>query len=246
MSAIDEVIATGERSISALLDNANVLSGLIQASFPESDLDKMSAKFSLALQKCSKGDIAINADVAKLCGLVRQHAAQAVEEIRNCEMWLAMKAPSVSDGNNFGVDVQNFVLTELAAMRAKLQGMLDAFSTYHWQRGLAVEKLPKGKSSESTTSESTETEEKDGKTTATSKTSKGTSTKATEELAIADFVSYTVELDVKAYHNAYLQLSDIRNCYIKASSLFSKNMKRLADPRGEGEDGGNRNVMSMF
>jgi hypothetical protein len=29
--------------------------------------------------------------------------------------------------------------------------------------------------------------------------------------------------------------------------LFSKNMKRLADPRGEGEDGGqNRNVMSMF
>lgn len=33
----------------------------------------------------------------------------------------------------------------------------------------------------------------------------------------------------------------------QASMLFTKNMKRLSDPRGEGEDGGqNRNIMSMF
>ena len=53
-------------------------------------------------------------------------------------------------------------------------------------------------------------------------------------------------LDVKAYHAAYVNLTDIHNCYIKASLLFTKNQKRLADPRGEGEDGTSRNVMSMF
>jgi len=33
---------------------------------------------------------------------------------------------------------------------------------------------------------------------------------------------------------------------VAAHALFSKNMKRLADPRGEGESGSATNVMSMF
>jgi len=246
MSAIEEAVAAGERSIAALLDNANALTAEIAASFPPMSLDEVHAKFA-ALPKPEDSKGGLNPEVVKLCGMVRQHAAAAVDELRNAEMWLTMKAPQVSDGNNFGVDVQNFVHTEVVAMRTKCAGMLDALSTYHWQRGLGLEKLPGGKSSDVTTNESTEVEEKEGKKTETKKSTKASSTKATKDLPIDDFAQYCVALDVKAYHNAYVQLTDIRNCYVKSSALFSKNMKKLADPRGEGEDGGqNRNVMSMF
>jgi len=246
MSALEEAVASGERSIAAFLDNANALTAEIAASFPPMSLDEVHAKFAaMPTPEGSKG--ALNPEVVKLCAMVRQHAAAATDEFRNAEMWLQMKAPSVSDGNNFGVDVQNFVNTEVVAMRTKIQGMLDALSTYHWQRGVGIEKMPDSKSSEMSTSETTESEEKEGKKTDTKKSSKTASTKATKAAPIDDFVQYTVAMDVKAYHNAYVQLTDIRNCYVKASALFSKNMKRLADPRGEGEDGGqNRNVMSMF
>ena len=43
-----------------------------------------------------------------------------------------------------------------------------------------------------------------------------------------------------------LSLTDIKNNYLKAHVLFAKNMKRLADPRGEGEDGSRVHSMSMF
>jgi len=246
MSAVDEAVAAGERSIGALLDNANALTAVITSSFPAMSLDEVHAKFA-AMPTPADSKAGLNPEVVKLCGVVRQHASAAVEEFKSCEMWLAMKVPSVSDGNNFGVDVQNFVCGELIAMRTKVAGMLDVLSSYHWQRGLGVEKLPGGKSSETSQVESAENEEKDGEKKASSKSTKTTTTKATKESGIGDFKEYCVALDVKAYHAAYLHLTDIRNCYVKASVLFSKNMKRLADPRGEGEDGGqNRNVMSMF
>lgn len=43
----------------------------------------------------------------------------------------------------------------------------------------------------------------------------------------------------------FAQLTDMRDNYLKAHVLFAKNMKKLADPRGDG-DGKSANVMSMF
>lgn len=45
---------------------------------------------------------------------------------------------------------------------------------------------------------------------------------------------------------AVAQLTDIKNNYLKAHVLLSKNAKKLQDPRGEGEDGRSLNAMSMF
>merc|ERR1719424_1393271 len=114
MSALDEAVASGERSIAAFLDNANSLTAEIASSFPPMSLDEVHAKFA-ALPKPEDSKGGLNPEVVKLCAKVRQHAAAAVVEFTNAEMWLQMKAPSVSDGNNFGVDVQNFVNTECVA-----------------------------------------------------------------------------------------------------------------------------------
>jgi len=114
MSAIEEAVASGERSIAAFIENANALSQQISASFPPMTLDEVHAKFA-AQPIPENAKPGLNPEVSKLWSLVRHHAALAVDEFRNAEQWLAMKAPSVSDGNNFGVDVQNFVGAECAA-----------------------------------------------------------------------------------------------------------------------------------
>ena len=60
-----------------------------------------------------------------------------------------------------------------------------------------------------------------------------------------DYKEYVVAVDVRAYHHAFTQLTDLRNYYVRAHTLFAKNAKRLADPRGEGDDG-RAHSMSMF
>ena len=86
------------------------------------------------------------------------------------------------------------------------------------------------------------TEIDDGKSTVKKATSSKTSSSSPP--AIADYKEYVLAVDVRQYHACFTQLSDIRNNYVRAHLLFEKNAKRLSDPRGEGEGGGN--VMTMF
>ena len=84
-----------------------------------------------------------NAAVAGLCSLVREQAALTIEDLKGLEMWLMIKVPEVSDGNNFGVDVQNFVLGELKTLRTEVTAMLDCVSAYHGAKAAVLEKLVK-------------------------------------------------------------------------------------------------------
>merc|ERR1712070_787422 len=85
----------------------------------------------------------VNAGVVALSALVREQAAQTVDDIKSLEMYLAIKTPEVSDGNNFGVEVQAFVLGELKALRAEVVPMLSTVSDYHGARAAVLEKIVK-------------------------------------------------------------------------------------------------------
>merc|ERR1712196_301782 len=105
-------------------------------------------------------------------------------------------------------------------MGAEILPMLSVVSDYHAARAAALEK---------TTVKSSKTEKSSSK----------------EEPPLADYVKQVAALDVKEYHASYLKLTDMRNAYFKTHLLMSKNKKRLADPRGDGE-GARSNSMSMF
>jgi len=216
------------------------LSGIIAANFPPKTLEQVGAEFEAQASSAEQGKP--NTTVAKLSMLVREQAAISVDDFKSAEMWIALKAPAVSDGNNFGVDVQNYVSGELKTMRHAIMAMVDSTGTYHWQRGLGIEKYISDASAESSESQTTETE--GDKTTVKSSKSSKTSNKKPPQ--VVDFERYVNCMDVKQYFNAYTQLVDMRNCYAKANALFAKNQKRLADPRGDGGDGPDRGVMSMF
>jgi hypothetical protein len=235
---VKQALEAGEVVISSrLAARSSEMSELLAAKFTHTSLEKAAVEFEAALDP----EGGVNPDIAALAALVREEAAKSIDDFKQAEMWIALKAPSISDGNNFGVDVQNYVAAELKGMRHAMQIMIDGASNYHWQRGNALEKS--AKSGEQVTEES-EATEKDGDK-VTSKLNKATKTSCKQPPQLADFRRYAAALDVKQYHAAYCQVTDMRNCYIKARVLFEKNMKRLNDPRGEGE-GGDRGVMSMF
>lgn len=230
----ESVLEEGAQAIDAFGGNATKLAGVLAESFPAQSLDAVAASFAPS-KEC-------NAKVAALGKLVRDEAAVAVGLFRAAEMWLRVKAPAVSDGNNFGVDVQNYVLGELQGMRGAMEGMIISSRDYHWSRAQGLEKLF---GEEKTEEAKGETTEKDGdKSTVKSSSSKKSSSSIPP--GYADYQAYVVAIDVKQYHAAYTMLTDIKNNYLKAHVLFAKNMKRLSDPRGEGEDGRSANVMSMF
>lgn len=232
-----DFIAAGEAAIAKLEERSLELSGLIAANFPPKTLEQVGAEFEAQASSAEP-----NASVAKLSLLVREQAAISVDDFKSAEMWIALKAPAVSDGNNFGVDVQNYVAGELKTMRLAIMAFVDSAGNYHWQRGLGIEKYIEGNENESSESQTTETE--GDKTTVKSSKSSKTSNKKTPKAM--DYQRHVNCLDVKQYFSAYTMLVDMRNCYAKAHALFAKNQKRLADPRGDGGEGPDRGVMSMF
>ena len=103
------------------------ISETLTARFPATSLEAVAAEFAK-----SSNPKELNAKVAQLGVLVREEAAVAGSVFRSAEMWLRIKTPSVSDGNNFGVEVQNYVITELAAMRTAVDGFTTTGKDYHW------------------------------------------------------------------------------------------------------------------
>lgn len=233
----------GQGAIDSFATHSVRLAELLPATFPAKPLEAVAAEMKPAIDK---NPTVPNATCAKLAEQVREEAAIAVAAFRAAEMWLRIKAPSVSDGNNFGVDVQNYVIAELQAMRTAMEAFIPAARDYHWSRAEGLAKLiSDSATAETSTSESKET--KDGKTEDVKKSSKTSTTKEAKPAGYQDYAAYVLGLDVKQYHTAYTSLTDIKNNYLKAHLLFAKNMKRLADPRGEGEDGfRGAHAMSMF
>jgi len=234
-----QLLQTGEETISKLAGRAAEVQGLVSANFAAKSLADVQASFEAAFASGAPG--AVNAEVVKVHTIVREQAAQAVEDLKAVEMWLQIKTPEIADGNNFGVEVQAFVAGELKAMRTEMLGLVDGLSAYHLLRGTTVEKVTKAPSK--STDEETKVAVEGDKTTNSS--TKTTKTSASESAPLPDYVKYIAALDAKEYHACYSKLVDVRNTYVKANLALSKNSKKLNDPRGEG-DGSGQNYSSMF
>jgi len=238
---LDAVLAQGQEAIDSMIGQAARLADVLAANFPAVTLEQVAAEFAKA--PVSKE---ANAKVAKLSALLREEAALAASTLRSAEMWIHLKSPAVSDGNNFGVDVQNYILGEVKALRTATEAMTTSGKDYHWARAQGLDKVVAEEKATVEKSSNAEAEAKDGEPEKkTTKTTTNEKTTTSTPSVCADYKEYVVSVDVRQYHAVFLQLTDLRHSYLRAHLLFSKNLKRLADPRGEGS-GSNTNVMSMF
>ena len=241
-SMVEAMIEEGQTAIDALPSHASRISNLLGTHFPAQTLEAVHTAMRPTVEAAKGG---VNTKVAELSSLVREEAAVAAAQFRAIEMWLRLKQPAISDGNNFGVEIQTYVLEQLQKMRTDIEAMIIAGRDYYWTRGQGLEKLFSEDKSVTTTTEDKSTDAEDGKP--KEKSSKGVKTTNTSEKKVAypDYTEYVVCVDVRQYHLMFNHLTDLRNNYLKTHVLFAKNMKKLNDPRGDG-DGKTANVMSMF
>ena len=107
------MLRAGEAAIAKLGPRAAEVQALITSTFAQKSLAEVQDSFEKTVSN------ACNAEVLKVGALVREQAAAAIEDFKAAELWLHLKTPEVADGNNFGVEVQAFVLGELKAPRPR-------------------------------------------------------------------------------------------------------------------------------
>ena len=237
------MIEEGAQAVESLPAHAQRVAGLLATHFPAQSLESVHAAMKPSVEAAKGG---INTKVAELSSLVREEAAVAAMQFRACEMWLRLKQPAISDGNNFGVDVQNYVIEELTKMRTAMETMVTCGKDYYWSRGGGLDKIFGDTKDTTTKKEDASNDDEDGTKKVKKSSSTSTSSTSSKPPAYPDYFEYVVCVDVRQYHLVFNHLTDLRNSYLKAHVLFAKNMKKLNDPRGEGESGTSRNVMSMF
>ena len=149
--------------------------------------------------------------------------------------WISLSVPVVEDGNNFGCDVQAYVLKIVQEFIKSLQGHLDAMSTYYKDRGEAIAKLVPATSRKTTSSKSTSNstggkQEEAGDKTSSSESSESSTS---ESDVVEDTINYVVMHDLKWYNKLKGMSVDMMDALAVVSDTTAKNMKKIEAPRGE-------------
>ncbi|XP_061877226.1 proteasome activator complex subunit 1 [Entelurus aequoreus] len=89
------------------------------------------------------GPICCNERVETLLREVKPQIQTLKEKLNTVSMWLQLQIPTIEDGNNFGVAVQEKVFEILTSARTKIEGFQTQISKYYSERGDAVAKASK-------------------------------------------------------------------------------------------------------
>ena len=237
---IDQAIAEGEEVISVkLAARTEEIAALIASKFPPKTLEQIGKEFEAG--SALEGEV--NEAVAGLAVIAREQAAMAVDDFKKAEMWITLKAPPISDGNNFGVTVQMTVAKFLKDTREELGKKLDAIPAYYASRADAVDKLGLAKTTSSRTKTETESNSAGGKDGDESKKSTTVSTEEKETAqAKADYhrSQAVLAIDVQCYADLHSTLQSLLTGYVCVLDNMEKNESKLRAPKGSS------NSMGMY
>ncbi len=141
-----------------------------------------------------------------------------VRYLRDVELWAQLQVPPVSDGNNFGVEVQASCIALVQDRRQKARLAFETLSEWHWQRGNAIEKFA---------SQTVSGPRRDGQA--------GTEgpTRKTYDY-VEDFRMFVVGLDVKAQFDALDACNRAMADIVVCLDTLEKNREKVEQPRGSG------------
>ena len=94
----------------------------------------------------ARESIPCNKEILKIMEILKKEVIELIEMLSTMKLWLRLSRPKFEDGNNFGVDVQNDVLTSLTTGAASAKNMLQQFHQYYVRRASFMrrcEKYPK-------------------------------------------------------------------------------------------------------
>ena len=69
--------------------------------------------------------IPCNKEILDIMEVLKKEVIELIEMLSTMKLWVRLSRPKFEDGNNFGVDVQNDVLTSLTTGAASAKSMLS-------------------------------------------------------------------------------------------------------------------------
>ena len=90
--------------------------------------------------------IPCNKEILDIMEVLKKEVLELIDMLSTMKLWVRLSRPKFEDGNNFGVDVQNDVLTSLTTGAASAKNMLSQFHQYYVRRASFMrrcEKYPK-------------------------------------------------------------------------------------------------------
>ncbi|CDS38116.1 Proteasome activator pa28 REG alpha beta subunit [Echinococcus multilocularis] len=89
------------------------------------------------------GVVSHNTHIKAMIEATKPHLTQLMVEAQLVRMWIQFNVPRIEDGNNFGVSIQEDVLSEVSGIERDALTFLDQFTRYYASRGKLVGKAAK-------------------------------------------------------------------------------------------------------
>ena len=81
--------------------------------------------------------------ISKMIGALKPELREVSECCNTVKAWVQLQVPEMQDGNNFGVQVQSDMLSEVGGVESKSNAFMQALSVYHLSRAEVAGKLSK-------------------------------------------------------------------------------------------------------
>jgi len=174
----------------------------------------------------------------------RDELATLTETLITLEAWLQLSVPTIADGNNFGVEIQEFAVKTLAEKKKAVKDLFDGLNAYSTTRGdlwgKTIFPVVNTKKSSKGSNKSTGGEKGD-----TAGTSESEDVSTAYNMVVSDAVVAIAGHDTQHYFNLKMIFQEIWKTYAVVHDLVTKNQEKLTNPRNDagGSSGGN---ISMF
>jgi hypothetical protein len=91
----------------------------------------------------SRPNIPCNESILEVTSQLKSEIVELIDMLTTMKCWLALTKPQLEDGNNFGVQVQMGILSNITAGCQSARNVLNQFHSYHFQRGKYVRRCEK-------------------------------------------------------------------------------------------------------
>jgi len=194
--------------------------------------------------EASPAETDLNPVVCSAVVAARDELATLVESLLTIEAWLALAVPTISDGNNFGVEIQEHICKVIADKKKACSDLFDSLNGYNKERGdlwsKAIFPVVNTKKSSKGSNKATGGEKGD-----TAGTSESEDVSTAYNMVVTDAVVAIAGHDTQHYFKLKMMFQEIWKTYAVVLDAVTKNMDKLKNPRNDagGNAGGN---ISMF
>jgi len=100
-------------------------------------------KFDEGKDVSSRAAVPVNSNLTPLIEAIKPEVRELIQTCTKVQLWIQLLIPKIEDGNNFGVSIQEEILSEVNRIQTEATSYLDQISRYYITRGKLLSKIAK-------------------------------------------------------------------------------------------------------